>query len=194
MYDIKGVKQLNQKRSRLTMLVLSGLFAALVTVSTIVIPIPIPTKGYINLGDCFVNISAWLLGPIYGAFAAGIGSATADLLLGYTVYAPGTFVIKALMAVASFYVFRLIAKRAHGFLARVLAAVSAELLMVFGYFLFEWFLYGSFGVSIAGVPANLMQGVGGVLISVPLHEALLSRIPVIKALEQGRNNRKSMLE
>lgn len=168
------------------MLVLTGLLAAFVTVATMVISIPIPpTKGYINLGDCLVNLSAWLLGPIYGAFAAGIGSAMADLLLGYTVYAPVTFVIKALMAVLSFHVFRLVTKRTNGILARTFAAVSAELLMVFGYFLFEWILYSSFGVSIAGVPANLVQGVGGVVISVPLHEALLGRIPAVKALEQG---------
>ena len=167
------------------MLVLSGLLAAFVAVATMLIHIPTPTKGYVNLGDCFVNLSAWLLGPIYGAFAAGIGSAMADLFLGYTVYAPVTFVIKALMEVVSFHVFRQIAKRTNGFFARTIAAVSAELLMVFGYFLFEWLLYRSFGASIVGVPANLMQGVGGVAISVPLHEALLNRIPAVKAMKKN---------
>lgn len=157
--------------------------AAFVAISTM-ISIPTAAKGYINLGDCFVNISAWLLGPIYGAGAAGLGSAIADLLLGYTVYAPATFVIKALMAAVSFHVFRLIAKRMHGSLARILASVSAELIMIVGYCAFECFLYKSFAVSIMGIPANIVQGIGGVVISVALHEALLSRIPAVKALEQ----------
>lgn len=180
----------SKRKNNITMLVLGGLFAAFVTAATMLISIPTPTKGYINLGDCLVNLSAWLLGPVYGACAAGIGSAAADLLLGYTVYAPATFVIKALMAVVSFHVFRLLAKRAHGSLARVLAAVSAELLMIFGYFAFECVLYQSFAASIVGVPANIAQGVGGVVISVLLHEALLGRIPAVKALERGGSDRK----
>lgn len=183
----------SKRNNNLMMLVLSGLFAAFVTVATMVIHIPTPTKGYINLGDCIVNLSAWMLGPVYGACAAGIGSASADLLLGYTIYAPVTFVIKALMAVVSFYVFRLIAKRTHGFLARILASVSAELLMVLGYFLFEWLLYQSFAASVAGVPLNIAQGVGGVAISVLLHEALLNRIPAVKTLEKSGNHHKYML-
>ena len=167
------------------MLVLGGVLAAFVTVSTMIIRIPTPTKGYINLGDCFVNISAWLLGPVYGASAAGIGSALADLLSGYTVYAPATLVIKALMAVVSYLVFRHLAKQSNGVIAMLIASISAELVMTAGYFLFESFLYRSVAASVVGVPANLVQGIGGVVFSVVLHRVLLSRIPAVKALEQG---------
>lgn len=176
-----------KRKTNLLMLVLSGLLAALVTVTTMFIPIPTPTKGYINLGDCFVNISAWLLGPIYGAGAAGIGSAIADLLLGYTVYAPATFVIKALMAAVSFHVFRVIAKGKRGFLARIAASVSAELVMICGYCIFECFLYQSFAIAVTGLPSNIAQGVGGVIISVTLYEALLGRIPAVNAIVQRKN-------
>lgn len=176
------------RKKNLTMLVLSGLFAAFVAVATMMIHIPTPTKGYINLGDCFVNLSAWLLGPMYGACAAGIGSAMADLLLGYTVYAPATFAIKALMAVVSFRVFGLIAKRIPGAIARILASVAAEIVMVVGYCVFECFLYRSFATALTGIPMNVLQGVGGVVVSVALHEALLGRIPAVKALERGKNS------
>ena len=175
---------MNEKRKQdLLMLVLGGLMAAFVAVSTMMIHIPTPTKGYINLGDCFVNISAWLLGPVYGAGAAGIGSAMADLLLGYPLYAFATLVIKALMALVSFYVFRLIAKRTRSLFARILASVSAELLMVVGYFVFEWMLYRSAAVAFTGIPSNLAQGIGGVAISVALYEALLGRLPAVRSLE-----------
>lgn len=175
------------RKKNLTMLVLSGLFAAFVTVSTMMIHIPTPTKGYINLGDCFVNLSAWLLGPVYGACAAGIGSAMADLLLGYTVYAPATFAIKALMAVASFCIFRLASKRIPGVFARVIASVAAEIVMVVGYCVFECFLYRSFATSLTGIPLNVIQGIGGVVVSVALHEALLGLIPAVKALERKKS-------
>ena len=171
----------SKNKNNITKLVLSGLLAAFVTVATVLIAIPTPTKGYINLGDSFVNISAWLLGPIYGAAAAGIGSALADLFLGYTLYAPVTFVIKALMAVASFFVFKALSKHTHGFFARIMAAIVAEVIMVLGYFAFECILYG-FAGSIIGVPANLIQGVGGVVIAVVLYDALLGHIPFFKNL------------
>ncbi|MBQ3935440.1 MAG: ECF transporter S component, partial [Ruminococcus sp.] len=60
-----------RKNDKIIILVLAGLFAAIITVSTMMIRIPTPTKGYINLGDCFVNIAGWLLGPLYGGAAAG---------------------------------------------------------------------------------------------------------------------------
>ena len=81
-------------------LVLAALMAALCTLLTLVIRIPSPMGGYLNLGDCAVLLSAWLLGPAAGAAAAGLGSALADLL-GYPLYAPATLVIKALMAAAA---------------------------------------------------------------------------------------------
>ena len=80
-------------------IVISSLFAALICVATMLIKIPSPLKGYINLGDGIVLLAAWVLPLPYGLVAAGLGSALADLFSGYTVYAPATFVIKALMAV-----------------------------------------------------------------------------------------------
>ena len=88
------------KHQKLYRLVLAALFAALIFVATNIIHIPTPgTNGYVNLGDCMVLLGAFLLGPVYGAAAGGIGSALADILSGYAVFAPGTFVIKALIAV-----------------------------------------------------------------------------------------------
>ena len=83
-------------------LVFAALLAAVTCVATLVIHIPSPLNGYINLGDCFVLLSGWLLGPVYGFLAAGIGSGLADLFLGYAVYAPATFVIKGLVALAAY--------------------------------------------------------------------------------------------
>ncbi len=90
---------------KLRKLVMAALFAALTTVMTMVIRIPSPMSGYVNLGDCAVLLSAWILGPGLGCAAAGIGSMLADLL-GYPLYAPGTLVVKGLMALAAGLLFR----------------------------------------------------------------------------------------
>jgi uncharacterized membrane protein len=72
---------------------------ALVTVTTIVVPIPVPfTNGYVHPGDGMVFMSVLLLGRRRGALAAGFGSAFADVVLGFFIWAPFTFVIKAGMA------------------------------------------------------------------------------------------------
>ena len=71
-------------------MVTAAVLAALSCVATMVVQIPSPMNGYVNLGDCFVLLSGWLLGPWWGAAAGGIGSMLADLLLGYGPYAPGT--------------------------------------------------------------------------------------------------------
>lgn len=143
-------------------LVLSALMAALCTLLTLVIRIPSPVGGYLNLGDCAVLLSAWLLGPAAGAAAAGLGSALADLL-GYPLYAPATLVIKALMAAAAGSVFRILTrKKAPGLAAGVVSGVLAEAIMVGGYFLFEAWVLGLGAAAVLNVPANLMQGVLGI--------------------------------
>ena len=83
-----------------------SLFTALTLLGTSVLRIPTPTFGYVHLGDCFVLLAGLLLGPVYGGLAAGIGSALADLLAGYVVWVPGTFMIKFLTAAAAALLFR----------------------------------------------------------------------------------------
>ena len=77
-------------------LTVSAMLAALACVATL---INVPSvDGYKNLGDCIVLLSGCLLGPLYGALAAGMGSALSDIILGYAYYAPATLVIKGVMA------------------------------------------------------------------------------------------------
>lgn len=76
---------------------LTGLMIALVFVITRAFVLPIPqTKGFFNLGEAGVYMAAVLFGPVVGALAGGIGSALADLTLGYAQYAPFTLIIKGL--------------------------------------------------------------------------------------------------
>lgn len=56
--------------TKIRKLVLAALFAALCTIMTLVIQVPSPMQGYVNLGDCAVLLSAWVLGPLYGGAAA----------------------------------------------------------------------------------------------------------------------------
>ncbi|MBQ7976117.1 MAG: ECF transporter S component [Clostridia bacterium] len=148
-------------------IVTASMLAALVCVATMIVKIPSPLKGYLNLGDCVVLLAGWLLSPFYGFLAAGIGSALADVFSGYVAYAPATFVIKGLMAIIAYFGFRLLHKRTGDFSSRILSGTLSEIIMILGYFIFEGFLYG-FAPSLVNIPANAVQGAVGLIIGITL--------------------------
>ena len=143
------------------------MLAALACVATMIIKLPSPLGGYINLGDCIVLLCGWVLGPVYAFMAAGIGSALADIFSGYALYAPATFVIKGLMALVAYAIFASLSKKIKPFGARLLGAVIAEIAMIGGYFVFEGFIYG-FAPSLVNIPANAVQGIAGVIVGMML--------------------------
>ncbi|MDD6308881.1 MAG: ECF transporter S component [Clostridia bacterium] len=145
----------------------AAMLAALACIATMIIKIPSPMKGYLNLGDCIVLLSGWTLSPVYGFLAAGIGSALADVFSGYVIYAPATFVIKGLMAVAAYFFYKVTMDKCGKLPSRIISGALAELVMVLGYFLFEGILYG-FIPSAVNIPANAMQGVAGLIIGILL--------------------------
>ena len=144
-------------------IVIAAMLAALTCIATMIIKIPSPLKGYLNLGDCVVLLSGWLLSPLYGFLAAGLGSGLADLISGYGVYVPATFIIKGVMAIAAYFGFRFLQNKVTNISARIVSGIVAELIMVFGYYVFEGFLYG-FGASLVNIPANAVQGIAGLII------------------------------
>lgn len=149
------------KQNKIFRLVLAALFAAIVCVATMVVQFKTPEGGYLNLGDCFVLLSGWFLGPVYGALAAGIGSALADMPA-YPTYAPATFVIKALMAIAAYFIFKALSKKP--FIARLIGGIVAESIMVLGYFGYEAIIYGP--SASANIVFNVMQGTVGLVAAI----------------------------
>jgi len=156
-------------------IVMAALMAALTCVATMIIKVPSPLKGYLNLGDCIVLVSGWMLPPVYGFCAAGLGSALADIFSGYILYAPATFVIKGLMALIAFCGFKLMSKKQGRTIAAIISGVAAEIMMVLGYYVFEGFMYG-FVPAAVNIPANSVQGAAGLILGVIL----------IKIFEKGR--------
>ena len=167
------------KNRHLRKTVQAALFAALTCIATMLIQIPVPsTGGYLNLGDAVILLGALLLGPAYGFAAGGLGSMLADLLSGYAQYAPGTLVVKGLCALVAALLWKKLSAVFPRTPVATLAAAcaSAELVMVFGYFVYEAFLLGYGIAAIAAVPGNLIQGAAGVILAVPLFWQLNSRL------------------
>ncbi len=154
----------------------TAIFAALCCVCTFIsVPLPI---GYFNLGDVFVLLSAWFLGPILGPVSAGVGTALADILMGFAVYAPATLIIKGLMALVAFWVYKLMKplfkKTRLDFIPRAVSAIAGESIMVLGYFFFEAVIL-SYGMgAAASIFGNCLQAVAGTVGSVVLATAIYS--------------------
>lgn len=167
------------KQSRLEVGVLgiavSAVMAALVCVATIVVQIPNPaTRGYINIGDAMIFVSGLTFGTFVGGIAGGIGSALADVVGGYGLYAPFTLVVKGLEGVLA----GLIANRKSA-TRDLLAVVIAGCEMVLGYFLIEFYLLQFGWAALTEVPGNIFQIVAGGVIGIPVASVLRRRLPAV---------------
>lgn len=158
-------------------MVMAAVLAALACVATMVVQIPSPMNGYVNLGDCFVLLSGWLLGPWWGAAAGGIGSMLVDLIGGYGHYAPGTLVIKGCMALVAALIVKAMKESKASY---VISAVVSEVIMVAGYFGYASLLLGKGWGAAASIPGNLVQGAMGMVIGL----VLLVVLKRSKALEK----------
>ncbi|MFX0045988.1 MAG: ECF transporter S component [Candidatus Hermodarchaeota archaeon] len=122
---------------------LLAIMTALTTVATAVLVVPFPsTQGYFNLGDSLVMISGFLLGPVGGFFAGGVGSAMADVVLGFPGFAPITFFAKGFEGlVVGLLSFR--TSRSRNISAwDILGLLLGSIAMLLGYLLGEMFILG----------------------------------------------------
>ena len=165
-------------------LVLAALFAALACVATMSIRIPTPgTGGYIHPGDAVVILCGIFLGPVTGALAGGIGSCMADVLGGYFIYAPITLVIKGLVALCAGLIYKKMNTSSKSrYVAVILCGIVATVIVAGGYFVCEIPMYSVAGAA-ASVPANIIQGISGLIISFILYP-VLHAIPDLRTLNK----------
>lgn len=188
MYERKVIKRKNFRgyylpNDTITLSIIS-IFAAIVCILTMTVSIPVPaTGGYINIGDLGVMLAGLIFGPVIGFISGGVGSALADIFLGFPIWAPATFLVKGLEG----FIVGLIAnprifhgKRTY---KDLLAVIAGGLLMVLGYFIVELFVF-NFGIvaSLSEVPGNLFQFIFGAIGSIFL--TVILRISILKANPQ----------
>ncbi|MBO4725869.1 MAG: ECF transporter S component [Firmicutes bacterium] len=167
---------MNTEMKKTNELVLTAMFMCMIILAQIVIRLPIPgTGGYVHLADAVVYLSVIYLGHKNGALAAGLGSAMGDVIGGFAVWAPWTFVIKGGMALIFGLLAERTAARADGKLAayaKLPAMVIAGLFMVVAYFGAETIMYGNPGSAVLGVPWNIAQFVVGIVVADAMQHAL----------------------
>ncbi|MHB1313985.1 MAG: ECF transporter S component [Christensenellales bacterium] len=145
-------------------LAFSGLFCALVLLFTMYIKIPLPLgAAYINAGDAAIYAFAYAVGGSYCVLGSAAASALADLMVGASVYAIPTFIIKGIIAFVAYKGFR----RYKTIPSMLIIMVIAGLIMSAGYFAAELLIFDT-AYAVAALPFNLIQAVGGAIVAWPM--------------------------
>jgi len=127
----------------------------LISVTTLLVRIPIPGGGYFNLGDVVIVFCGLFYGWKVGLVAGGIVSALADLI-GFPVFAPITLIVKGLEGLICG-----LGKKDNVFQS-YLFPLLAVIVMVGGYFGGSW-IFPNLGpaVAFADLPLNIVQAAVG---------------------------------
>lgn len=148
---------------------------ALVFVSTVFLTIKLPIAangGLVHLGSAMLFIISILFGPKKGAIAGAFGMGLFDLVSGWTLWAPFTFITRGLQA----YIIGKIAwsngKSGHSPLLNVFAIIVSIPFMLAGYYICERVLFNSWVLPLASIPGNLVQNGIGLLVAIPCVLAL----------------------
>lgn len=154
---------------RITLMALMG---ALIFVLTRSVQISTPAQGYIHLGDAGIVFSALAFGPWVAAVAGGLGTALADITSSYAQWAIFSLLVHGFQG----WVVGAIVRQESSPLRIALAVIASALIVVSGYFVAGAILTGV-GVAVADLLPNLIQGISGGLIGVPLYLAVRRAYP-----------------
>jgi len=177
--------QKTQSRSRTQTfdLILTAMLIALVFVATFFLNIRLPIAangGLVHLGTAMLFIASILFGPKKGAMAGAIGMGLFDLVSGWTLWAPFTFVVRGLQG----YIVGKIAwsngRNGTSVAFNLLGTILSIPVMLAGYYVCEGVLYGSWIAPLASIPGNLTQIVVGICIAIPVG-VVLKKVPVFKS-------------
>lgn len=159
-------------------IVLTGVMIALVAVFTLAIRVPFAlTRGYFNFSDVAVFFASFAFGPWIGLIAGGVGTALADVMGGYPMYAPLTFLAHGLEGFIAGY----IAGRKRRVPWMAAGWAGGAVVMLAFYFLGEAFVF-RMGIGPAATEAltvNIPQVVAGGVVGIPLVLALRRAYPPI---------------
>lgn len=137
---------------------ISGVFSALVFVVTAYLHIP-TYNGYVHCGDGLIILAACILPMPYAVAVGAVGAALADLLTGFAIWAPGSILIKALIAMLfSCKAKKIVTAR------NLIMLLPAAIISALGYYLYEALITGSLLASLAGIPGSVVQALASSIV------------------------------
>lgn len=137
-------------------LVITAIFIALTYVFTAMVNVRLPIAangGLIHLGNIPLFIGAILFGRKTGFWAGSVGMGLFDLLSGWTIWAPCTFLTVGLMG----FVVGAIAEKHRSYRWYAFGIGLACAIKIIGYFIGDVLIYHSAITALSSIPGNLIQ-------------------------------------
>ncbi len=145
-------------------LVQLGLLSALVFVATMAIHVPSFNGGVIHLGDSMIFLTAVIFGRKYAAISGAVGMTMFDILSGYSIWAPYTFVIKAVMGFIAGSIAYMGGAKGESNIKNAIGMLLAGIWMIAGYYGAEVIISGNLVSPVASMTGNMIQfGAGAVI-------------------------------
>lgn len=161
--------------SRTHELVICSLLTSLVFIATRFLNIRLPISvngGLIHLGNTMLFMSAIVFGKNKGAIAGAFGMGLFDILSGWVLWAPFTFIIRGLMGYITGSIAYRNNRNGESLLYNLMGILAASIFMIAGYYITEVILYGNLLAPITSIPGNVIQLLVGAVVAVPLSAAL----------------------
>ncbi|AYC28487.1 ECF transporter S component [Paenisporosarcina cavernae] len=165
-------------RKRTFNLIITAMLIALVFVATLMLNIRLPfasNGGLVHLGTAMLFLASILFGPKKGAMAGAVGMALFDLVSGWTLWAPFTFIARGLQG----YIVGRFAwangRKGNSIVFNTIGIILGLPVMLAVYYVCEGILYGNWYAPLASIPGNLLQNAVGIVIALPV-AAILKRI------------------
>ncbi|TWT27058.1 ECF transporter S component [Planomicrobium sp. CPCC 101110] len=156
-------------------LILTAMSIALVFVATLLLNIKLPITangGLVHLGTAMLFVISIVFGPKKGMIAGAIGMGLFDLVSGWTLWAPISFLARGLQGYLVGKIAWSNGRNGNSVGFNILAALVSVPFMLAIYYVGEAIIFGNFVVPAASIPGNLVQNAVGLLVAIPVAIAL----------------------
>lgn len=151
-----------------------GIATALVFVATAFINLRLPivaNGGLIHLGNVPLFLTSCYMGKRTGMLAGALGMAFFDLMGGWVLWAPFTFIIVGAIG----YSFGAVYNQRKNFTSYILAVLAVLIIKIVGYYIAEGIIYGNWIAPITSIYGNVVQILTAAIITYPILKTLKVR-------------------
>lgn len=151
-----------------------GIATTLVFVATAFVNLRLPIAangGLIHLGNVPLFLTSCYMGKRTGMLAGALGMAFFDLMGGWVLWAPFTFIIVGAIG----YSFGAIYNQRKDFTSYILAVLAALTIKIVGYYIAEGIIYGNWIAPATSIYGNVVQILTAAVITFPALKALKIR-------------------
>jgi Predicted membrane protein len=147
-----------------------GIFSCLVLVGSFVnIRLPFASQGgLVHLGTTIAVIATIIYGRKIGMLSGAIGMSLFDILGGWLIWAPATFVARLGLGFVLGTIAYFNCKKGKSYIYNLLGLISGGAWMILIYYLFESIIYRNWIIAIASIPGNIFQLVLAAIVGIPI--------------------------